>query len=104
MTELSAPSAPAGTNQWLPTRPAAHSLINGSRAGIPRQLCQSGSLPPVPVEVGRSKRKCTRTALVTAPFLGSWAAPNRAKIADFKPITILANLERVVGQLVGIKS
>jgi hypothetical protein len=36
----------------------------------------------------------SQQALATAPFLASRAAPNRAKIADFKPITILANLER----------
>jgi hypothetical protein len=30
------------------------SLASGSRAkGFPRQQCQSGSLPPAPVEVGR---------------------------------------------------
>src|SRR6516162_7388037 len=63
MTELSAPSAPAETNQWLPTRPAVHNLIDGSRADVPRQLCQSGSLPPVPVEVGRSR--CTKTRWLT---------------------------------------
>jgi hypothetical protein len=35
-------------------------VVNGSRAGVPRQQCQSGSLPPVPGKVGRSTRKCTR--------------------------------------------
>ena len=45
------------------------SLASGSRAkGFPRQQSQSGSLPPAPVEVGRFTRRCTRTALVTAPF------------------------------------
>src|SRR6516225_5050885 len=35
-------------------------VVNGSRAGVPRQQCQSGSLPPEPGKVGRSTRKCTR--------------------------------------------
>jgi hypothetical protein len=36
------------------------SLIAGSRKALPRQQCQSGSLPPAPVEVGRSTRGAPR--------------------------------------------
>jgi hypothetical protein len=43
--------------------------------GFPRQQSQSGSLPSVPVEVGRFHARCIRTALVTAPFsVWHWSA------------------------------
>jgi hypothetical protein len=46
------------------------SFINGPRAGPPRQQSQNGSLPSVPVEVGRFHAfGAPGTALATAPFL-----------------------------------
>jgi hypothetical protein len=39
------------------------SVVGGSRAGVPHQQCQSGSLPPVPGKVGRSTRECTQNGV-----------------------------------------